>query len=44
MVRRYSEELQSLDGVRLVPLDAEDAVEAAILRGSTLLSTADAIT
>ncbi len=43
MVRRYSEELQSLDGVRLVPLDVEVAVEAAILRGSTLLSTADAI-
>lgn len=43
MVERYADELTSLENVRLVPLDDEVAVEAAIIRGSTSLSIADAI-
>lgn len=43
MVRRYADELGALENVRLVPLDVVVATEAAILRGSSSLSTADAI-
>jgi predicted nucleic acid-binding protein len=43
MVERYSDELSSLENVRLVPLDQEIAVDAAIIRGSTSLSIADAV-
>jgi predicted nucleic acid-binding protein len=43
MVERYADELSSLENVRLVPLDRGIAVEAAIIRGSTSLSVADAV-
>ncbi|MEX2547010.1 MAG: type II toxin-antitoxin system VapC family toxin [Chloroflexota bacterium] len=43
MVERYADELSSLENVRLMPLDREVAVEAAIIRGSTSLSIADAV-
>lgn len=43
MVRRYADEMSALDGVRVIPLDVEAATAAAILRGSTGLSPADAI-
>lgn len=43
MVQRYAAELTSLENVRLVPLDAEVAVDAAIIRGSTSLTIADAV-
>lgn len=43
MVQRYADELESLEGVRLVPLDREVAVRAAIIRGSGSLTLADAI-
>jgi predicted nucleic acid-binding protein len=43
MVQRYAEELSSLEGVRIVPLDREVAIEAAIIRGSGSTSLADAI-
>jgi predicted nucleic acid-binding protein len=43
MVERYADELSSLEGVRVVPLDREVAVEAALIRGSSNLSLADAI-
>ena len=43
MVERYAEELSSLENVRVVAVDREVAVEAAILRGTTSVTTADAI-
>jgi predicted nucleic acid-binding protein len=43
MVERYAEELTSLENVRLIPLGGELAVEAAIVRGATALTLADAI-
>lgn len=43
LVERYSDELTSLENVRLVALDHEVAVDAAIIRGSTSLSIADAV-
>lgn len=43
MVERYADELKSLENVRVVPLDERVAVDAAIIRGSTSLSIADAI-
>ena len=43
MVKRYADELTSLENVVLVPLDEDVAVESAIIRGSTALSLADAI-
>ncbi len=43
MVERYADELSSLENVRVVPLDEQVAVDAAIIRGSTSLSIADAV-
>lgn len=43
MVRRYADELSSLENVRLIQLDRDIAVEAALIRGSSSLSLADAI-
>ena len=43
MVERYADELCSLEGVRVVAVDADVGVEAAIIKGSTALSIADAI-
>jgi predicted nucleic acid-binding protein len=43
MVRRYANELSSLEGVQVVPLDIEVAVEAALIRGSGSLTLTDAI-
>jgi predicted nucleic acid-binding protein len=43
MVERYADELTSLEGVTVAPLDADIAVEAALLRGDSSLSIADAI-
>ena len=43
LVERYADELRSLDNVRLVPLSAEVAVDAAALRGRSGLTLADAI-
>ncbi len=43
MVQRYADELASLENVRLVPLDRDVAVEAALMRGAGPLSLADAI-
>ena len=43
MVRRYADELISLEGVAVVPMDPAVAVEAALIRGSSRLSMADAI-
>jgi predicted nucleic acid-binding protein len=43
MVQRYADELTSLDGVVVWPLDREVAIEAAMLRGTWPLSLADAI-
>jgi len=43
LVERYADELQSLDNVELVPLTADIAVEAAVLRGRGILTLADAI-
>ncbi len=43
LVERYSDELQSLDNTRLVPLSVQVAVDAAALRGTGSLSLADAI-
>ena len=42
-MERYAEELTSLENVRVVPVDREVAVEAAILRGTSSVTTADAI-
>ena len=43
LVERYADELRSLDNVRLVPLSAEVAADAAAMRGRSGLSLADAI-
>jgi predicted nucleic acid-binding protein len=43
LVERYAEELSSLENVRVVPVDREVAVKAAILRGTSSVTTADAI-
>ena len=43
LVERYVDELQSLENVRLIPLTADLAADAAIIRGSGSLSLADAI-
>lgn len=43
MVERYADELKSLENIRVVPLDEQVAVDAAIIRGSTSLSIADAV-
>lgn len=43
MVERYADELSSLEGVRMVPLDVDVAVDAAVIRGGTSLSMTDAI-
>lgn len=43
MVERYSDELTSLENVRLIPLTAEIAVDAAAIRGTGSLGLADAI-
>jgi predicted nucleic acid-binding protein len=43
LMERYADELRSLENVRLLPLSAEIAVDAAALRGSSGMSLADAI-
>lgn len=43
MVERYADELTSIENVRIVPLSADVAVDAAAIRGSSGLTTADAI-
>ena len=43
MVERYADELTSLENVQVVPLDADVALDAAVIRGSTSMSLADAI-
>ena len=43
MAERYAEELTTLEGVSVVPLDRDIALEAAIIRGRWSLSLADAI-
>jgi predicted nucleic acid-binding protein len=43
LLERYSDELQSLENVRLIPLTAEIAVDAASLRGRGSLNISDAI-
>ncbi|HUG48955.1 MAG TPA: type II toxin-antitoxin system VapC family toxin [Candidatus Limnocylindria bacterium] len=43
MVERYADELTSLEGVQVVALDSEIAVDAALLRGDGSLSIADAV-
>lgn len=43
MVERYADELSSLEGVSVVPLDTSVAVEAALIRGSTAMTLADAV-
>jgi len=43
MVERYADELTSLEGVEVAPLDAETAVDAALLRGDGSLSITDAV-
>ena len=43
LVERYADELTSLENVRLIPLSAELAVDAAAMRGSTSIGMADAI-
>lgn len=43
LVERYADELRSLENVRLVPLNADVAVDAAAIRGRSALSLADAI-
>jgi predicted nucleic acid-binding protein len=43
LVGRYAEELSSLENMRVVSVDREVAVEAAILRGTASVTTADAI-
>jgi predicted nucleic acid-binding protein len=35
LVERYADELTSLENVRIVPLDADVAVDAAVIRGAT---------
>lgn len=43
LVERYLDELQSIAGLRIQPLSAEVAVDAAIIRGSRRIGLADAI-
>ncbi len=43
MVERYADELTSLENVRVVAMDTEVAVGAALIRGSGPLTLADAI-
>jgi predicted nucleic acid-binding protein len=43
MVERYADELTALEGVQVAPLDADVAVEAALLRGDSALTIADAV-
>ena len=43
LVKRYADELRSLENVRLVPLTPEVAIDAVSLRGRGALSLADAI-
>lgn len=43
LVERYVDELRSLENIRLVPLTADLATDAAVLRGSGSLTLADAI-
>ena len=43
LVERYVDELRALENVQLVPLTADLAADAAVLRGSSSLSLADAI-
>ena len=43
LVERYVDELRSVDGLRIEPLSAEIAVDAAIIRGSRHIGLADAI-
>lgn len=44
MVELYADELSSLEGVRIVPMDHDIAVDSAVIRGaSRSLSIADAI-
>ena len=43
LLERYADELQGLENVRLVPLTAEVAIDAAAIRGASSLSLADAI-
>ena len=42
LVERYADELSSLENVRVVPLSAELAVDAATIRGSRSISIEDA--
>jgi Predicted nucleic acid-binding protein, contains PIN domain len=43
LVERYADEIQSITRVRVVPLSADIAVDAAVLRGGGPMSMADAI-
>ncbi len=43
LVERYADELRSLENTRLVPLSADIAIDAVVLRGGGSLSLADAI-
>jgi predicted nucleic acid-binding protein len=43
LVERYADELLALENVRVVPLSADIAIDAASLRGGSSLSLADAI-
>lgn len=43
LVERYVDELRSVAGLRIEPLSAEIAVDAAIIRGSRRIGLADAI-
>jgi len=43
MVERYGDELSSLENVRVVPVDTDVALDAAVLRGSGGVTIADAI-
>lgn len=43
LVERYADELSSLENVRVVPLSADLAVDAATIRGSRSISIEDAI-
>lgn len=43
MVERYADEISSLENVSVLALDRSIAVEAALIRGSSALSLADAV-
>ena len=43
LVERYADELSSLENVAVVPLDADLAVDAAVLRDGLAMSLSDAI-